>query len=315
VRRTLRFAACSYRWQAAWCGLFGLETIESGKHQTFFAVAGLNSALASWLRDFHDDAEKARVMEIGLLTGLKEEAGRYFPANFERGLLLREIVRRLKPKRILELGTGRGLGVLCMADQVQSLDYTAELVSVDIIPPAARQNWPICLDGQFGTQSRSIEEVWRQSFGQLKPLITLRTGATTATLPAMVKDGGKFDFIFIDAGHDVYSVFHDFSYSCLLLSEEGEILMDDFAPTEPFGLGTCIVAAHATRVFEQVEAIESNGIIFEPDYAGFTRGMVHLAGMKRGRLELDPVSLLAVRVLGKAVEGLFHPKVLPIRIS
>ena len=99
------------------------------------------------------------------------------------------------------------------------------------------------------------------------------------------------------------------------LQRDGEILMDDFAPTEPFGLGTCIVAAHATRVFAQVEVIESNGLIFEDAYFGFTRGMVHLAGIKRATLELDSVSLLAARVLGKAVEGLFHPKLLPVRLS
>ena len=75
--------------------------------------------------------------------------------------------------------------------------------------------------------------------------------------------------------------------------------MDDFAPTEPYGLGTCIVAAHATRVFAQVEVIESNGLIFDDAYFGFTRGMVHLAGIKRATLELDSVSLLAARVLGK----------------
>jgi len=278
-------------------------------------VAASNAVLASWLRDFHDDSEKTRVLEIGQLTGLKEEAGRYYPANFERGLLLREIVRRRKPKRILELGTGRGLGILCMADRVLTLNYRAELVSVDIIPPAAGQNWPICLDGKYSTQSRSIDEVWSRSFSELKPLITLRTGATTAVLPALVKEGRKFDFIFIDAGHDVYSVFHDFAYSGLLLSEEGEILMDDFAPMEPFGLGTCIVAAHATRVFERVDVIESNGLVFEKDYSGFTRGMVHLMGIKSGKLELDSLSLVAARVLGKAVEGLFHPKILPIRVS
>lgn len=277
-------------------------------------MAVSDPVLASWLRDFHDDAEKARVLEIGQLTGLKEEAGCYYPANFERGLLLREIVRRRKSKRVLELGTGRGLGILCMADQVRALEYRAELVSVDIIPPATRQNWPICLDGQSSVQSRSIDEVWSRSFPELKPLITLRTGATTTVLPALVKEGRKFDFIFIDAGHDVYSVFHDFAYSSLLLSEEGEILMDDFAPMEPFGLGTCIVAAHARRVFERVEVIESNGLVFEQDYAGFTRGMVHLAGIKRGKLELDPLSLLGIRVLGKAVEGLFHPRALPVRI-
>lgn len=278
-------------------------------------MADSNAVLASWLRDFCDDAEKVRVLEIGKLTGLKEEDGRYFPANFERGLLLREIVRRSKPKRILELGTGRGLGILCMAEQVRTLDYQAELVSVDIISPTTRQNWPISVEGQYSSPSQSLAEVWSRHFSELKPLITLRTGATTSVLPTLLKEGRKFDFVFIDAGHDVYSVFHDFAYSCLLLSKDGEILMDDFAPTEPFGLGTCVVTAHATKAFEHVEVIESNGLVYDPHYSGFTRGMVHLAGIKRGRIELDSVSLLSVRILGKAVEALFHPKVLPVRIS
>ncbi|HEY5743234.1 MAG TPA: class I SAM-dependent methyltransferase [Terrimicrobiaceae bacterium] len=273
-----------------------------------------NPLLASWLRAFDDEVEKARVLEIGHLTGLKEEAGSYYPANFERGLLLREIVRRRKPKTILELGTGRGLGILCLADQIRALAYRAELLSVDIIPPARKQNWPICLDGQFSVQARSLDEVWSRSFPELKPLISLCTGSTNAVLPALVKEGRKFDFIFIDAGHDVYSVFHDFAYSTLLLSADGEILMDDFAPTETFGLGTCIVAAHASKLFAHVEVVESNGLVFATDYAGFTRGMVHLTGLKSTKLKLDPLSLLGTRVLGKAVEGLFHPKILPVRI-
>jgi predicted O-methyltransferase YrrM len=278
-------------------------------------VSASTPALASWLRSFQDEAEKNRVLDFGKLTGLKEEEGRYFPANFERALLLREIVRRTKPRRVLELGTGRGLGILAMADQIQALGYVAELLSVDIIAPAAKQNWPICLAGQNSSEARSVDEVWNKHFSELRARVTLRTGATTAVLPALLKEGRKFDFIFVDAGHDVYSVFHDFAYSCLLLAGDGEILMDDFAPTEPFGLGTCIVAAHATRVFEQVEVIETNGLVFDDYYSGFTRGMVHLAGIKRATLELDSVSLLAARILGKAVEGLFHPKLLPIRLS
>ena len=174
-----------------------------------------------------------------------------------------------------------------MADQVQAFGYTAELVSVDIIAPAEKQKWPICVDGHDSYEARSLDEVWNKHFSDLRALITLRTGVTTAVLPALFKEGRKFDFIFVDAGHDVYSVFHDFAYSCLLLAEDGEILMDDFAPTEPYGLGTCIVAAHATRVFEQVEVIESNGLIFDEAYSGFTRGMVHLAGHQIAR----PLSL------------------------
>jgi Methyltransferase domain len=271
--------------------------------------------LAAWLRGFQDEAEKARVFDIGRLTGLRPEAGRYYPANFERGLLLREIVRRLQPRRILELGTGRGLGILCMADQVRALNYQAEFVSVDIISPATRQDWPILMDGQYSAQPRSLEEVWSQNFPELQAQITLRTGATTVILPSLVKEGRQFDFIFIDAGHDVYSVFHDFAYSSLLLSGQGEILMDDFAPMEAFGLGTCIIAAHAKRVFERVEVIESNGLVFEEDYSGFTRGMVHLSGMKPGKYKVNAISLLAARVLGKAADALFNPKMLPLRIS
>jgi predicted O-methyltransferase YrrM len=278
-------------------------------------VSASTPALASWLRSFQDEAEKNRVLDFGKLTGLKEEEGRYFPANFERALLLREIIRRTKPRRVLELGTGRGLGILAMADQVQALGYPAELVSVDIIAPAAKQKWPIYLDGEYSSDARSVDEVWKKHFSDLSARITLRTGATTAVLPALLREDRKFDFIFVDAGHDVYSVFHDFAYSCLLLAEHGEILMDDFAPTEPFGLGTCIVAAHATRVFEQVEVIESNGLVFEEAYFGFSRGMVHLAEIKCATLQLDSVSLLAARVLGKTVEGLFHPKLLPVRLS
>jgi predicted O-methyltransferase YrrM len=273
-----------------------------------------NAALASWLRDFQDDAEKARVLEIGRLTALREEAGHYYPANFERGLLLREIVRRRRPQRILELGTGRGLGILCMADQVRTLDYRAELVSVDIIPPSARQPWPIYQDGQYSAQSRSIEEIWNRSFPELKALVTARTGATTSVLPTLVSEGRKFDFIFIDAGHDVHSVFHDFAHCVLLLADRGEILMDDFAPMEPFGLGTCIVAAHARRIFSRVDVIESDGLVFGKESAGFTRGMVHLGDMKPGSYKLAPLSLLAARILGRVVEGLFHPKILPLRV-
>ncbi len=271
--------------------------------------------LASWLRDFNDDAEKARVLEIGQLTGLREEAGRYFPANFERGLLLREIVRRRRPQRILELGTGRGLGILCMADQVRALDYRAELVSVDLIPAGDTQPWPILMNGAYSTQSRSVEDVWTRNFPELKALVTLVTGATTAVLPAFVKEGRRFDFIFIDAGHDVYSVFHDFAYGGLLLAGKGEILMDDFAPMEPFGLGTCIVASHAARVFERVDVIESDGLVFGENHSGFTRGMVHLGGLRPGNYQLSSPSLLAVRILGKGMEALFHPRILPLRAS
>ena len=82
---------------------------------------------------------------------------------------------------------------------------------------------------------------------------------------------------------------------------------------EAFGLGTCIVAAHARRVFSRVDA-ETSGLVFEEKSSSFTRGMVHLAGRRPGDYKLAPLSWLGLKILGKAVEGLFHPRILPLRI-
>ena len=55
-----------------------------------------------------------------------------------------------------------------MADQVQALGYTAELVSVDIIAPAAKQEWPICVNEQDSSEARSLDEVWNKHFSDLR---------------------------------------------------------------------------------------------------------------------------------------------------
>jgi len=44
------------------------------------------------------------------------------------------------------------------------------------------------------------------------------TGQTTTVLPRLVRENEKFDLIFIDAGHDLFSVVHDLVYSAQLLS-------------------------------------------------------------------------------------------------
>ena len=72
--------------------------------------------LCDWLRTFADPARRQRIWELGLLTGLRErEAGQLCPANFERALILDRLIEMRRPRRILEIGTGRGLGCLSMA--------------------------------------------------------------------------------------------------------------------------------------------------------------------------------------------------------
>ncbi|MEO8206067.1 MAG: class I SAM-dependent methyltransferase [Chthoniobacterales bacterium] len=269
--------------------------------------------LSGWLRKSAQAEEKSRILEIANQTGLKEEAGNYFGANFERALLLRHIVRTLRPRRILELGTGRGLGSLVIADVLEKENIEAQITSVDIIPPTTSQRWPICVDGKYSTPHLALDTVWNTHFPELRKRILLKTGPTTAVLPQLAAEGKRYDFIFIDAGHDVHSVFHDFAYSTAMLEAEGSVLMDDFSPLEAFGLGTCIVAAHAPRYYNFVEVLETEGVVFEPLAKDMTRGMVFLSGKKPGEYVVSPLLMQLVRVVGKLLEAAFRPGLFPLK--
>ncbi len=54
--------------------------------------------------------------KLGDATALRQRAdGSFFRANYERGILLYALVAKQRPTCVLEFGTGRGYGCLCMA--------------------------------------------------------------------------------------------------------------------------------------------------------------------------------------------------------
>src|SRR5204862_673511 len=131
---------------------------------------------------------------------------------------------------------------------------TVEITTVDLTPITQPQSYALEAGGQARVIEASCDEVWRTHLDpELRTRIKALTGATTEILPALLRDGQRFDLIFIDAGHDLFSVVHDLSYAAALLAPDGAILMDDFAPLENFGLGTCVALTHARRHFEHVE--------------------------------------------------------------
>src|SRR5579862_6664014 len=72
--------------------------------------------IAEWLRGFNDEERRKRIWDLGLLTGLKANAHNVLaPTNFERGLILDRLVELRRPARVLEIGTGRGLGCMAVA--------------------------------------------------------------------------------------------------------------------------------------------------------------------------------------------------------
>ena len=271
-----------------------------------------------WLQSAANEECRARVWQLGLLTGLKcEEDGIFAPANFERALVLDRLIQRRQPKRILEIGTGRGLGCMSMAASARSHGVAVEITTLDLSPTDLPIRWPIEIDGARQVLNASRREIWgRHIDPALTAVVREVTGETTRTLPALADERRKFDLIFIDAGHDLYSVAHDLAYSVKLLATGGAILMDDFAPLEEFGLGTCVVAPQARRFFEKVEIFPTEGLVFggavQPDAP---RGMVLLTDPIAQEVAVSRARLLAWRLAGFILRLCHAPQFFPLRKS
>ena len=271
--------------------------------------------LGEWLKHFDDAARRERIWQLGLLTGLRgEKDGTFRPANFERGLVLDRIVELRKPRTVLEIGTGRGLGAFAMAAAARAYATEIEITTADVIPLAQPQDYALEVNGQRERRRASCAEIWARYLDpELVRRITPLTGPTASTLPALLRDGRRFDFIFIDAGHDLFSVAHDLAYSAVLLAPGGAILMDDFAPMEDFGLGTCVALTHARRLFAHCELFSSEGLVFGGTvHPEAPRGMIFLAD-RHGEIEIHRSLLPFWRVAGFLLERCYSPRFFPAR--
>jgi predicted O-methyltransferase YrrM len=269
--------------------------------------------LGTWLKAFDDSPRRQRILDFGLLTGLRADPdGTYRFANFERGLLLDRIVELHRPRRVLELGTGRGLGAFALAAAARAYGAEIEITTIDILPISQRQDYALEVAGKRERRQASCEEIWSQYLDpELRARITPITGTTSRMLPRLLKAGRQFDFVFIDAGHDLSSVAHDFTYAAALLAPGGTVLMDDFAPLEEFGLGTCDVASHAHRFFSHVEIFPSEGLVFGGAvHAHAPRGMVFLAGL-RAPVKLHRSTLWLWRLASAVVARCYRPPWFP----
>jgi predicted O-methyltransferase YrrM len=274
--------------------------------------------IGPWLKNFDETTRKDRVYQLGLLTGLRgEKDGTFRPANFERGLVLDRLVELHKPRRVLEIGTGRGLGAFALAAAARAYGSEIEITTADLIPLNTTQDYALELDGKPQRIRASCEEIWSKHLdSELRSRITPLTGSTTKTLPKLAASGRKFDLIFIDAGHDLFSVAHDLAYSAELLAPGGAILMDDFAPLEDFGLGTCIVLTHARRLFRQVELFPTEGLVYGGAvFPEAPRGMVYLSDARSSEYRVRRGLLPFWKVAGLLLDQCYRPAAFPVATS
>jgi predicted O-methyltransferase YrrM len=266
-----------------------------------------NKKWNNWLKEKISNDEKQKISEFGNLLGLNYSNDNFYGSNFERGLLLRQIIRDKKPRNILELGTGRGFATICMAECIKSEGMNCLLETIDCIPFKKKQVWPYFKNGNFYREEIALDYFWGKEFPNIQDVITLHYGKTSKIIKIMLDNSKTFDFVFMDAAHDLSSVFLDLIGAMAVLSKGGSILLDDFAPMESFGTATCIAVKHAAKFFESMEIIETEGSVYISDKVfGTKRSMVFLENKKDLKFEFNPSTtrVLLLRVVGRILDWL-----------
>lgn len=157
--------------------------------------------------------------------------------NREEILTLLRLLRELKPKVILEIGTADG-GTLFLFTRVA--DPNATIISVDLpgdpfymimhyiqhgIAVDGYPNWKSPLYRSFARKTQRIYLIKSDS----------HNSSTLSKIKAIL-GGRKVDFLFIDGDHTLRGVKKDFEMYSSLVRSDGIIALHDIVPSHPAGV-------------------------------------------------------------------------------
>ena len=176
--------------------------------------------------------------KVGDLTALRrDDRGHYYRSNYERGLLLYALVTTYRPRLVLEFGTGRGYGALCMARAMHEHDIDGQVVTIDAVAYHEQQEWPIDWGNGPLVEKLACSDVWPKMFpdGWLK-LIRCLNASSSDAMARWPSDLGSVDFVYIDGGHDHETVRHDFYSSLVAVGATFRMLFDDYSDNPKLGI-------------------------------------------------------------------------------
>ena len=177
--------------------------------------------------------------KMGDLTALRrDDSGKYYRSNYERGLLLYAIVAKYRPVAVLEFGTGRGYGALSMARAMEDHGIDGRIYTVDIRGYSDREDWPIDYgDGPLGSVL-SWSDIWTKHFPpEWTDQIQCINENSVDTMEQWEKLGLPCpDLVFIDGGHGYETVKHDLYSALSVASDPFVIIIDDYARKLDFGV-------------------------------------------------------------------------------
>lgn len=131
------------------------------------------------------------------------------------------LVRSLKPRRVLEVGTHLGYSTLHISQALQLNGMGGQLTTVDILDVNHAQDAPWRDAKQLGSPSQSIAALGyadHVTFVQADSVDFLRTTEQT------------FDFVFLDGDHAAPKVYHELQLLQRVMEPGATLLLHDYFP-------------------------------------------------------------------------------------
>ncbi|XP_047333650.1 uncharacterized protein LOC124937431 [Impatiens glandulifera] len=143
------------------------------------------------------------------------------------------LIRRYRPKTIIEVGSFLGMSAIHMAEMTQRMGLNAQIVCVDNFRAWPGLDIPM-INGDVMLMYQFIQNLVHKNVTES---ILFLPYSTDAALEKMCQMGLYGDMIEIDAAHDFHSAWVDVNRGYKLLSHKGVIFGHDyFNPTDQYGV-------------------------------------------------------------------------------
>ena len=211
-----------------------LGVVEDNK----FAAIKVREYISNTFPDGGDETW-SELEQIAKLTALRRDrSGEYYISNLWRGPMLYSLVRKLKPRVILELGTGRGYGAFSMAKGLVDGGVDGKLFTVDRTPSDRSMEWPyVNSDQENVTATSSLDLFWSAHLpSELNARIEFRRGDTASVHNLLADQAGVIDLVFIDSDHTYNGVALDFLSTHSISAKSAVFVFDDYSATSGYGV-------------------------------------------------------------------------------
>jgi len=175
---------------------------------------------------------------LGNATSLwKNNDGKFLKLNFHRGPLLYALVGHLKPKSILEFGTGGGYSTLCMAKALFDFKIDGKIYTVDRDGNDEKilRSYQLPYDKHPQEKEISNLEIWNSIAPRewIEKIIPLKGYSGTIM---ETQTFSNIDFCYIDGVHTYEGTKHDFLSFLKIASNSFSVLFDDYIDRDFYGV-------------------------------------------------------------------------------